>query len=132
VNDAELKAHADKFVAELLAKGMLSTPAMRQAVEACVAHAHRFGGCTIPEMEACTKAGRAILAERAAREKTEPRWRAEERSAGGWVVTESWDFAPQSQVAGVAFTKFTLDRINHLTESQARAVAEALNREARP
>ena len=94
-----------KAVDALDAAGLLVTPAMLEAAEACV-------GYLAAEHLApskCCNAGRAILAEREAR-KPKPRYTISEQ-LGRWLV---W--------RGSSLMAYDI------TEQQARAVAEALNK----
>ena len=91
------------------------TPAMRQAVEACCEYARRKLVAPHHWQQELIEAGDAILAERASREKPEPMWLPDygHGTMRWWV---------KSQKDGERSGPFD-------TESQARCVAEALNRE---
>jgi len=116
-------------VSALDAAGLLVTPAMERAVEACKRYANWCVGewHVASGAEAVLQAGRALLAEEAERA-PKPKWVARLTVGGGWRVDNGVPCPepPQNVYKEVAGT------VGNLTESQARAVAEALNREARP
>ena len=104
-----------KVVDALAAAGLLVTPAMERAVEACCEYARRKLVAPHHWQQELIEAGDAILAERASREKPEPMWLPDygHGTMRWWV---------KSQKDGERSGPFD-------TESQARCVAEALNRE---